>query len=181
MRIISFIAVFAIATVVCADVTPSNSGVVEATSLQTRRLRGEVHEAVVRIPSRRKSMKTSEDGDDSAEATNQASPSRERKKTASAQTFSSTENDDGATSTPARSRREVTPSSLSSQTRPKLERQEGLLDLSHPKLERQKGQRDLFLPKLERQKGQLDLSHPKLERQKGLFDLNRNQALRDFT
>jgi hypothetical protein len=43
MRIISLIAVFTLATGVWADVTPSSSGVAEATSLQTLILRGDVH------------------------------------------------------------------------------------------------------------------------------------------
>jgi polyamine oxidase len=43
MRIISVIAVFTLATGVGGDVAPSSSGVVEATSLQTRSLRGGAH------------------------------------------------------------------------------------------------------------------------------------------
>jgi DNA-binding transcriptional regulator YhcF (GntR family) len=50
MRIISIIAAFALATVVCADIITSNSGVADATSLQTRRLRGEVYIVRIRRP-----------------------------------------------------------------------------------------------------------------------------------
>jgi hypothetical protein len=82
MRIISVIAAFALATVVCADVSKSNSGMVEATSLQTRRLRAEVHEARIRRPF--DGVVSSDDESTSAEALatkngDQAPPSRKRK------------------------------------------------------------------------------------------------------
>jgi hypothetical protein len=50
MRIIYIIAAFALATVVCADIITSNSGVADATSLQSRRLRSEVNIFRIRRP-----------------------------------------------------------------------------------------------------------------------------------
>jgi DNA-binding transcriptional regulator YhcF (GntR family) len=52
ISIISLIVAYALATVVCvcADVITSNSGVADTTSLQTRRLRGEVHVVRIRRP-----------------------------------------------------------------------------------------------------------------------------------
>jgi transposase len=83
MRIISIIAAFALATVVCADVITSNSGVADATSLQTRRLRGEVHIGRIRRPV--DGSISSDDESTSAEAPtaagggDQVSPIRKRK------------------------------------------------------------------------------------------------------
>jgi hypothetical protein len=83
MRIISFIAAFAVATtVVYADVTPRHSRVAEATTLQTRSLRGEAHEARLRLRKPVDSEETSKVEYDSDEATaggNQALPRRERR------------------------------------------------------------------------------------------------------
>jgi transposase len=68
MRIISFIAAYAFATVVCvcADINTSKSLVPEATLFQTRRLRGEVH--IVRIRRPVDGSISSEDESTSAEA-----------------------------------------------------------------------------------------------------------------
>jgi hypothetical protein len=83
MRIISFIAAFALATtVVYADVTPRYSGVAEATTLQTRSLRSEAHEARLRLRKPVDSEETSNIEVESNEATtggNQAPPRRERR------------------------------------------------------------------------------------------------------
>jgi hypothetical protein len=93
MRIISVIAIFALATAVCADVTPRNSGMAEATSLQTRSLRGEVHG--FRRP-RKQPEQTPGDSADSADpgAVNNyvSPPRREKKASASEEEAPSTEN-----------------------------------------------------------------------------------------
>jgi hypothetical protein len=81
MRIISVITVFTLATVVYTDATPSNSGVTEASSLQTRRLRGEVHEVRIRRHAPVDGIEST-----SAEATaggDQAPPIRQKKSTSS--------------------------------------------------------------------------------------------------
>jgi DNA-binding transcriptional regulator YhcF (GntR family) len=85
ISIISLIASYALATVVCvcADVITSNSGVADATSLQTRRLRGEVHVVRIRRPVDGSSI-SSDDESTSAEAPAAASgdpipPIRKRK------------------------------------------------------------------------------------------------------
>jgi DNA-binding transcriptional regulator YhcF (GntR family) len=82
ISIISLIAAFALATVVCADTNTSKSLVPEATSLQSRRLNGEVH--VVRIRRPVDGSIISDDESTSAEAVASASgdpspPIRKRK------------------------------------------------------------------------------------------------------
>jgi hypothetical protein len=102
MRIISVIATFALATVTCADVTTSNSGVAEATLLQTRSLLDEVYEVRSRPRQPVNYLKTPEDEGDSADPItygNQSPPYREVKKSASAQEAPSTENGGGVTLT----------------------------------------------------------------------------------
>jgi hypothetical protein len=78
MRIIYVIAAFALATVVCADVTTSN----DASSLQMRSLRAEVHEARIRRPVDGSISSDYESTSAQAPATtsgDQAPPSRKRK------------------------------------------------------------------------------------------------------
>jgi hypothetical protein len=99
MRIISFVAAFTLATIVCADVTRSNSGVAKTTSLQTRRLRGEVHEARIRRHTPGQSDFSSNHESTSAEATgggDLAPPHRVRKGEVSREEDQSTENGGGA-------------------------------------------------------------------------------------
>jgi hypothetical protein len=100
MRTIYVIAAFAFATVVCADVAPSNSGMTEVISLQSRILRGEVHESRIRrhIPV---DITSGNDGT-SALATaggDQAPPSRKRKRSVTQEEALSTENGGGVSTT----------------------------------------------------------------------------------
>jgi hypothetical protein len=122
MRIISFIAAFTLATVVYADVTPISSGVAEATSLQTRSLRGEVHEVRFRPHRPVDSMDISGDESDSNAATSDQTPTRrKRKNPENAQDARSTDNGVGAASTPDQP---------STGTRPKIRRHNGQLNLN---------------------------------------------------
>jgi hypothetical protein len=84
MRITPLIAAFVLLNVVCADVTPSISGLTEVTSLQSRRLRSELHEARFRPPKPMDNMDTSEDVSNSAKISpggDQSPPIRKRKST----------------------------------------------------------------------------------------------------
>jgi hypothetical protein len=84
MRIISFIAAFTFALVVCVDGTPTNPGVAEATSLQTRHLRGEAYQVRIRPYTPLDSTISSKDDSTSAEAPaggGQAPPIRQKKST----------------------------------------------------------------------------------------------------
>jgi hypothetical protein len=95
MRIISIIAAFVLPTFVWANVTPSNSGVTDATSLQTRSLRGEVHEARIRPHTPVDSIVSSDDESTSAKLPaggDQAPPSRKRKSPITGEEAPSTEN-----------------------------------------------------------------------------------------
>jgi hypothetical protein len=83
MRLNSLIAAFVLATVAYGDVTPSKSGVVEPTSILTRNLRGEVHEAFNRRPRPVFGTVSSNDESTSADAPAAANgyqtPTRKRK------------------------------------------------------------------------------------------------------
>jgi hypothetical protein len=105
MRIVSVIAAFAFATAVVADVTPSSTGMAEATSLQTRHLRGEVHEVRIRPHKPKDGTVSSKDESTSAEVPaggDQAPPIRKRKSPSNGEEAPSTENDNGVAFTSER-------------------------------------------------------------------------------
>jgi hypothetical protein len=111
MRIINVIAVFTLATVVCADVAPRSLGVAEATSLQTRRsLRGEVRAyenefSTQRRQRRRRRKPVDRTGTSLTEVSDEVSaggaqaPIRERRNPVREEDAPSTENGGGAAST----------------------------------------------------------------------------------
>jgi hypothetical protein len=128
MRSISIIAAFALTTVVCAEVTPSNSRVPEAISFQTRSLRGEIYETSFRRRRPEGGIKNTANEVASDKAPvgggNQAPPSRKRKSAGSGEEPSTTLNGSGATST----RDQPSPG-----TRKKRQRQNGQVDGNHKK------------------------------------------------
>jgi hypothetical protein len=132
MRIISVIAVFTLATVVCADVTPSSLGVAEASSLEARSLRGEVRAPENEFSSqrrrrRRRRKPVDRTGTSLTEVSDEASvggaqaPVRERRNPFRGEDAPSTEIGGGAASTSEQS---------TIGTRPRLTRQNGRLNLN---------------------------------------------------
>jgi hypothetical protein len=125
MRSISSIAAFALTMVVCAEVTPINSGMSQVISLHTRSFRGEVHEASFRRRRTVDGIKNAAIDSTPKEpfgGENQAPPSRKRKSARSGEEASSTENGSGATS----NRDQPSP-----RTRKKRQRQIGQVDVNH--------------------------------------------------
>jgi hypothetical protein len=129
MRIIFVIAVF---TLAMGNVTPISSGVVEASSLQARSLRGEVHEdgfsrELLRLRRPLRPVDGTDTPDNDSTSVEQladgvqAPPRRERRNPARGEEAPSTENGDGAVSTPNQS---------NTGTRPRLRRPNGHLNLN---------------------------------------------------
>jgi hypothetical protein len=166
MRCISVLVVFALNTVVCA-VTPINSGVPEAISLQTRSLLGDVHKT--RFRSRR--TVNGEDNfanhgtsaETSAGVGDQAPPSRKRKNARTGKEVESTENGGVTTSTRGQP---------NTGTRSKLRRQNGQVDMDHGNT----GEKNAYSPATLKNSGSSSVSSQKSSLSLGTITLGSSDS-----